>query len=400
MKLLKKKKILVIVTGGIACYKALDIIRKFQEYEVEVECILTKNAGEFVNILSFESLLGKKVHLNLFSLDQEKNMSHIQLGRGCDAILIVPCTANFLAKIANGVADDLATNVILASDTKKFIAPAMNSTMWNNSVVKKNIKYAKRIGFIILKPKTGKLACGTKGSGKLMNVDLIVDEVARSFFENKLSGIKVLVTAGPSIEKIDPVRYISNFSSGTQGYEIAKALSNFGAKTTLISGPTNLEPPKNVKLINVNSGKEFLENAIEKLPVDVFISVAAISDWKSKKINKQKIKKRNGLERIQFSRNVDVLSNISKSKRRPQLVIGFSAETINLIKNSKKKLQDKGCDWILANKVDLGMGFKSKKNKVFFLEDNKVESWPLMKKELVALKLAKKIVSFFKKNKL
>ena len=400
MKLLKKKKILVIVTGGIACYKALDIIRKFQEYEVEVECILTKNAGEFVNILSFESLLGKKVHLNLFSLDQEKNMSHIQLGRGCDAILIVPCTANFLAKIANGVADDLATNVILASDTKKFIAPAMNSTMWNNSVVKKNIKYAKRIGFIILKPKTGKLACGTKGSGKLMNVDLIVDEVARSFFENKLSGIKVLVTAGPSIEKIDPVRYISNFSSGTQGYEIAKALSNFGAKTTLISGPTNLEPPKNVKLINVNSGKEFLENAIEKLPVDVFISVAAISDWKSKKINKQKIKKRNGLERIQFSRNVDVLSNISKSKRRPQLVIGFSAETINLIKNSKKKLQDKGCDWILANKVDLGMGFKSKKNKVFFLEDNKVESWPLMKKELVALKLAKKIVSFFKNNRL
>ncbi len=400
MKLLKKKKILVIVTGGIACYKALDIIRKLQEQEVNVECILTKNACEFVNVLSFESLLGKKVHLNLFSLDQEKNMSHIKLAKECDAILIVPCTANFLAKITNGIADDLATNVILASNNKKFIAPAMNSVMWNNSVVRKNIKYAKKIGFLILKPKTGKLACGTKGSGKLMDVDLIIDEISYSFFDYKLSGIKVLVTTGPSIEKIDPIRYISNFSSGIQGYEIAKILSSFGADTTLISGPTNLEPPRNVKLINVQSGQEFLQNSVAQLPTDVFISVAAISDWKSKQIKKQKIKKINSLPEIKFSLNVDVLNHISRSKKRPKLVIGFSAETNYLIRNSRKKLKDKGCDWIIANKIEDGLGFFSEKNKVFFLQKDSIESWPMMKKNLVALKLAKKIVSFFKNNKL
>ena len=291
MNVLKGKKILVIVTGGIACYKALDVIRKLIEKDVSVDYVLTKNAGEFVNVLSFESLLGKKVHLNLFSLDQEKNMSHIKLANKCDAILIVPCTANFLAKIANGIADDLATNIILASDAKKFIAPAMNTSMWNNKVVRKNIKYVEKIGFFILNPKSGKLACGSKGRGKLMDVDLIIDEISTTFFEQKLLGIKVLITTGPSIEKIDPIRYISNFSSGIQGYEIAKILSNFGAKTTLISGPTNLEPPRNVKLINVESGEEFLKSSIAQLPADVFISVAAISDWKSKQISKKKIKK-------------------------------------------------------------------------------------------------------------
>ncbi len=400
MNVLKGKKILVIVTGGIACYKALDVIRKLIEKDVSVDCVLTKNAGEFVNVLSFESLLGKKVHLNLFSLDEEKNMSHIKLANKCDAILIVPCTANFLAKIANGIADDLATNIILASDAKKFIAPAMNTSMWNNKVVRKNIKYVEKIGFFILNPKSGKLACGSKGRGKLMDVDLIIDEVSTTFFEQKLLGIKVLITTGPSIEKIDPIRYISNFSSGIQGYEIAKILSNFGAKTTLISGPTNLEPPRNVKLINVESGEEFLKSSIAQLPADVFISVAAISDWKSKKISKKKIKKINGVPNIKFSINEDVLSDISKSNKRPKLVIGFSAETNDLIKNSKKKLKNKGCDWIIANKIQDGVGFMSEKNQVFYLDKNKVESWPKMKKNLVALKLAKKIVSFFKNNRL
>jgi len=401
MNLLKNKKVLIIVTGGIACYKALDLIRRLQEYKVNVECILTKNSNEFVNSLSFESLLGKKIHQNLFSLNQEKNMSHIELGKTSDAILIVPCTANFLAKIANGIADDLATNVLLASNSKKIIAPAMNSVMWNNTVVKKNLNYVKKVGFKILKPKKGKLACGSKGSGKLMDIDDIIKELSESFVDKKLISKNILVTAGPSIEKIDPIRYISNFSSGVQGYEIARILSSLGAKVTLISGPTNLVNPDNVKVINVESGEEFLKKSVAQLPVDIFISVAAISDWRSKKIQTQKIKKNSTqFSNIELKKNVDVLNKISNSKKRPFLVIGFSAETDNLIRNSKKKLSTKNCDWIIANQIEEGNGFMSKKNKVFFIKKGYCEEWPKMKKSEVALKLAKQIVSFVKKNKL
>ena len=283
-----KKKILLIVTGGIASYKSLDLIRRLQDNDVTIECILTKNAEKFVNILSFESLLGKKTHSNLFSLDEENNMSHIKLANSCDAILVAPCTANFLSKMVSGSADDLATNVLLASDKVKIIAPAMNTVMWSNKIVKKNIKDLKKLGVYIFSPQSGKLACGTKGSGKLMEVNEIINELNIIFSPKILDGIKVIVTAGPSIEKIDPVRFISNFSSGLQGYEIAKSLANHGAKTLLISGPTNLEADKNIELIDVESGEEFLSKSIENLPCDVFISVAAISDWRVKKIQKKK----------------------------------------------------------------------------------------------------------------
>mgnify|MGYP001222247573 FL=1 len=400
MNFLKDKKILLIVTGGIACYKALDLIRRLQDKGSHVECILTSNAQEFVKVITFESLLAKKVKSNLFTLDQEKNMSHIKLANDAEIILVAPCTANFISKISNGVADDLATNVMLASNKPKLVAPAMNTNMWKNKAVQNNIKILEKIGITVLSPQSGKLACRTEGKGKLMDVDLIVDNLNFFFSEKKLHGINAIVTAGPSIERIDPIRFIGNFSSGLQGYEIAETLSFFGAKTVLISGPTKISPPSNVELISVESGDDFLKKSIEKLPVDIYISVAAISDWKAKNISKNKLKKKTTFTTFNLEQSKDVLRSISTHKKRPKLVIGFSAETENLLKNSKKKFQIKQCDWMIANKITKKYGFESNKNKVIFIEKNNVEEWKVMTKKLVARKLVKKIVSFFKNYKL
>ena len=400
MNFLKDKKILLIVTGGIACYKALDLIRRLQDKGGHVECILTSNAQEFVKVITFESLLAKKVKSNLFTLDQEKNMSHIKLANDAEIILVAPCTANFISKISNGVADDLATNVMLASNKPKLVAPAMNTNMWSNKAVQNNINILKKIGITVLSPQSGKLACRTEGKGKLMDVDLIVDNLNFFFSEKKLHGINAIVTAGPSIERIDPIRFIGNFSSGLQGYEIAETLSFFGAKTVLISGPTKISPPSNVELISVESSDDFLKKSIEKLPVDIYISVAAISDWKAKNISKNKLKKKTTFTTFDLEQSKDVLRSISTHKKRPKLVIGFSAETENLLKNSKKKFQIKQCDWMIANKITKKYGFESNKNKVIFIEKNNVEEWKVMTKKLVARKLVKKIVSFFKNYKL
>ncbi len=398
---LKKKKVLVIVTGGIASYKSLDLIRKLQEKGCIVECILTKSAQEFVNKITFESLLGKKVHSNLFSLNEEKKMSHIYLANEMDMIAVIPCTANFLSKVANGIADDLALNVLLASNKKKVVAPAMNTVMWNNPVVKENISKIKKISFKVLTPKKGKLACGMKGSGKLMDVDEIVTNLNLLYAPKLLSGIKVIITAGPSVERIDPIRFISNFSTGHQGYEIAKSISDYGANTILISGPTFLDRPENTKIIYAESGDDFYKKIVTNLPCDVFISVAAISDWKIDHYSKKKHKKdKNQNITFNFRRNLDVLSKVSHSEKRPSLVIGFSAETQNVLKNSKKKLIEKNCDWIIANRISEHKGFGNVKNKIIYINKLKTESWPEMNKNQIAKKITKKIVNFFKKNKL
>lgn len=395
---LKNRKILLIVTGGIACYRSLDLIRKLQELGSTVECILTKSSLEFVNQITFESLLGKKVHSNLFSLSEEKKMSHIYLANEMDIILVVPCTANFLSKIANGIADDLALNVLLASNKNKVIAPAMNTNMWENPIVKQNLKKLSKIKFKILHPKSGKLACGMKGSGKLMDIDKIIDSINLIFSPKLLSGLKVIITAGPSVERIDPVRFISNYSTGFQGYEIANNLSDYGADTFLISGPTKLEKPKNLKVINVESCQEFYNQVESRLPCDIFISVAAISDWKIRKYSNNKIKNKLNKLKLEFTRNDDILGKVSIHPHRPRLVIGFSAETQDLITNSKKKLNQKKCDWIIANKVSEKMGFGDVKNKIAFIEKNNLENWPSMNKRQIAKKITKKIVNFFKKK--
>ena len=395
---LKNKKILLIVTGGIACYRSLDLIRKLQELGSIVECILTKSSLEFVNQITFESLLGKKVHSNLFSLSEEKKMSHIYLANDMDIILVIPCTANFLSKIANGIADDLALNVLLASNKNKVIAPAMNSNMWENPIVKQNLKKLSKVKFKILHPKSGKLACGMKGSGKLMDIDTIIDSINLIFSPRSLSGLKAIITAGPSVERIDPVRFISNYSTGVQGYEIANNLSDYGADTLLISGPTQLEKPKNLKVINVESCEEFYNQVESRLPCDIFISVAAISDWKIRRYSKNKIKKKLDKLNLEFVRNDDILNKVSIHSRRPKLVIGFSAETQDLITNSTKKLNQKKCNWIIANEVGEKIGFGDVKNKISFIQENSLENWPSMNKSQIAKKITKKIVNFFKKK--
>ncbi len=396
---LKEKKILIIITGGIACYKALDVIRRLQDKKVNIECILTESAKEFVNLITFESLLGKKIHSNLFSLSHQKEMNHIKLANEVDLIIVIPCTANFIAKMANGIADDLASNILLASKKIKVIAPAMNTNMWNNKAVERNLKSLEKMNVKVFSPKKGLLACGSKGAGKLMEVDDIIDNLNHIFYPKALSDLKVIVTAGPSIEPIDPVRFLSNYSSGIQGYEIAKSLYYHGAKTTLITGITNLQKPKNINVINVSSASDFYNKVANNLPCDVLVSAAAISDWKVKRISSQKIKKnKNDTLNISFLKNIDVLENISKHPKKPKLIIGFSAETSNLITNSKSKLKKKGCDWMIANNVGENKVFGSTHNKVSFIADKKIEHWPKMKKSDVAKKISKKIVNFFKKK--
>ncbi len=398
-KFLKRKKILLIITGGIACYKALDLIRRLQEKQVEIECILTESAKEFINPITFESLLGRSVHSNLFSLSQEKKMNHIRLAHEVDAIIVIPCTANFIAKMANGIADDLASNILLASKKIKIIAPAMNTNMWTNNAVKNNLQTLKKMNVKIFSPKKGKLACGTKGSGKLMEIEEILNNLDDIFCPKELQNLTAVVTAGPSIEMIDPVRFIGNFSSGIQGYEIAKSISSYGAKTTLISGNTNLDKPNNINVHNAQNAKDFYNKIIDNLPCDIFVSSAAISDWKVKKIFTEKIKKNNkDLLNLTFRKNIDVLEKVSKHQNRPKLIIGFSAETENLIANSKLKLKKKGCDWIIANDVSQNRVFGSNYNTVNFITNDKIETWPKMKKSDVAKKISKKIVKFFKKK--
>ena len=396
---LKNKKILLIVTGGIACYKSLDLIRRLQDRGADINCILTESAKEFVNTITFESLLGKKIFSNLFTLSHEKEMNHIKLANEVDAILVIPCTANFIAKMANGIADDLATNILIASKKIKIIAPAMNSNMWTNNAVKKNLSTLNKMNVNVFSPQRGRLACGSKGSGKLMEIHEIVENLNDIFCPKELNKLKILVTAGASIERIDPVRYISNYSSGIQGYEIAKSLSLHGAEVILVTGSTNLEKPRNIKIVDASSTKDFYEKVSDELPFDVFISAAAISDWRIEKFSKNKIKKNNNEKlKLGFLRSMDVLKKISNNKLRPQLVIGFSAETSNLITNSKKKLNEKNCDWIVANNVGIEEVFGSNYNKVSLITKTKTNHWPKMKKSDVAKKISKEIVNFFKKK--
>ncbi len=397
---MKKKRILLIVTGGVASYKALELLRLLVNDNFDLECVLTDNTKKFINILMFESLLGKKVFTELFSLNETSEMNHIQLANNFDLILVVPATANFIGKISNGLADDLASTILMASKTPTFFAPGMNVNMWENPIVKKNLHKLKDIGYRIINPLHGKLACGQIGVGKLVEINEI-HKIVRNFFNSNklLKGKKAIVTSGPSIEKLDPVRYLSNFSSGLQGYKIAEQLSRYGAETTLISGPTSIEKPDNVKIRNVDTGIDFLEASVDELPADIFISVAAICDFKMKKISKHKIKKNKNLEKkFVFEKNVDVLKEISANNMRPSLVIGFSAETEELVTNTQRKLKEKRCDWFFGNLVSNNQAFNTDRNKVCYINESNIINWPMMKKEKVAEKIVKEISLFFNKN--
>ena len=396
MENLKNKKILLIICGGIAAYKSLELIRLLKKNGSTVKTILTKNAKKFITPLSVVSLSQEKIYSNLFDFKNEAEMDHISLSRWSDVILIAPATANTISKLANGIADDLASTVVLASNKKIFLAPAMNVRMWEHVSNKKNINKLIDFGYRIIGPEIGDMACGEYGQGK-MTEPLVTINYLNKYFKNLLNNSKLtaLVTAGPTHEYIDPVRYITNRSSGKQGYEIAKCLQEFGIDTTLITGPTNLSSLEGVKTIKVKSGEEMFKKTLENLPSDIAIFSAAVSDWKVKNYSNTKIKKEDDIN-LEFERNIDILNHVSNhNSLRPKIVIGFSAETNNVLKNSKVKIEQKNCDWIIANNVsDDSIGFESDYNEVtIFYKDKSSEKFPKMKKSLLAKRLVEKVIS-------
>ena len=399
MKFLENKKILIIITGGIAAYKTLDLIRKLSKLNCEIKTILTKSGKEFVTPLSITSLSKNKVYTDLFSVENESEMDHISRSRWSDLILVAPASSNFLTKISNGFSDDLASTVIKASDKKVFLCPAMNVRMWEHASNKKSISNLKSYGYRILGPEIGEMACGEFGEGKMLEVDEIINQLELYFKQiSKNKKLKAIVTAGPTQELIDPVRFITNRSSGKQGYEIANSLVENGFDTTLISGPTNLEPNDNLKLIKVKTGEEMYEKTMELLPCDLAIFTAAVSDFKIKKFNKEKIKK-NKDQSFDLDLNPDILQLVSKSNKKPKVVVGFAAESENLFDNARSKLEKKGCDLIGANDVSNNeIGFESDFNEVhLFYKDKNIDDEKIPKnfKSVIADELIKKITNKF-----
>lgn len=394
------KKILLIVTGGIAAYRALDLIREIKRSGDDVTCVMTKSACQFVQPISFATLSKNQVYTELFDLNNESEIGHINLSRESDLIVIAPATANTIYKIANGVADDLASTIMLASNKPVLIAPSMNIKMWENPNTVKNVVKLKDQGINFVGPNKGEMACGETGYGKMATVKEIKQEIDYLLKPGLLTGKKALVTSGPTIEKIDPVRFLSNNSSGKQGHAIANALRKYGAETTLVSGPVNIKDPEHVNVKKINSADEMLDECKKNLPVDIAVFAAAVSDWKCTEQSNIKIKKtyENENLNLNFQQNTDILKEISTlNKNRPELVIGFSLETDNLSKAAKNKLVDKSCDWIVANGHHNGeeIVFDSDMNSVKVLEKDKVENWGLLTKSDIADKLCIKISKFF-----
>ena len=394
------KKILLIITGGIASYRALDLIREIKRSGDDVTCVMTKSACEFIQPISFATLSKNKVYTELFDLNNESEIGHINLSREADLIVIVPATANTLYKIANGVADDLASTIMLASNKPTLIAPSMNVKMWENQNTVANILKLKEQGIQFVGPNKGEMACGEVGYGKMASVDEIKKEIDYLLKPGLLNGKRALVTSGPTIEKIDPVRFLSNRSSGKQGHAIANALRRHGADTNLISGPVNIKEPENVKVTNINSAEEMLQECRKNLPVDIAIFAAAVSDWKCSETSNTKIKKTSEGDHltINLQQNQDILKEISTlNNNRPKLVIGFSLETDNLIESAKEKLKNKSCDWIIANGHHNGEEsvFDSEMNSIKLIDNNNVEDWGYLNKNDIAEKICIKISKFF-----
>ena len=398
-KLLNKKKIILIIGGGIAAYKSLDLIRLLKKQECEIKVVLTNSGKKFVTPLSISSLSQNKVFQDIFNSENEAEMDHISLSRWCDIILFAPITANSIAKLASGRADDLASTLILASNKQVILAPAMNVRMWLHKSTQNNIDRLLEFGYLSVGPSTGEMACGEYGEGKMSSPEQIYKFI-KNYFSNrnivKNKNLKALVTAGPTKEYIDPVRFITNNSSGKQGYEIANSLAKFGVETTLISGPTKLKKPENVNIIRVESADQMFMETKKALPVDIAVCAAAITDFKPEIYENKKIKKNN--INLNFKRNIDILEFLSKNNlQRPKLVVGFAAETNDILKFAKEKKNKKYCDWIIANDVsDKSIGFNSDKNEVSIIySNNKIEKIHKNSKAFIAYEISKKIVGNF-----
>jgi phosphopantothenoylcysteine decarboxylase/phosphopantothenate--cysteine ligase len=398
------KRILLIIGGGIAAYKSLDLIRRLKERGFAVRGVLTKAAEHFVTPLSAGALLGERAFTELFDTASELDVGHIRLARECDLIVVAPATADLMAKMANGHADDLATAVLLAAGTKILLAPAMNPHMWANKATQRNVARLIADGVTLIGPNEGEMAeHGECGLGRMAEPLEIAAAVEKQFAASgALAGKRVLVTSGPTHEPIDPVRYIANRSSGKQGHAIAAAAAAAGAGVTLISGPVNVPDPPGVSVVHVETARQMLEAVQKALPLDVAIFAAAVADWRVANAGEQKIKKRPGQATpdLALTENPDILSTIAHRKsQRPQLVIGFAAETENVAANAREKLKRKGCDWILANDVSPSTGIMGgDRNTVALVSAEGVEQWPPLSKEDVAARLVARIAETIRKK--
>ena len=392
--MLTGKRILLIIGGGISAYKSLDLIRKLRERGATVTPVLTGAATEFVTPLSVAALSGSKVYGELFDLTDEAEMGHIQLSRSADLIVVAPATADLMAKMAHGLANDLASTLLLATDTPVLVAPAMNVRMWDHVATQRNIATLADDGVAFAGPNEGDMACGEFGPGRMAEPLEIVAAVEAKLLDGPLKGKRVLITSGPTHEPIDPVRYIANRSSGAQGTALANALSALGADVVFVTGPADVAPPSGVEVIAVQTAQQMLEAVQTALPADVAIFAAAVADWRVEGASDRKLKKtKDGLPTLTFAENPDILAHVSQLKTgRPALVVGFAAETNDVEANATAKLKRKGCDWIVANDVSPETGIMGgSENDVAIISQAGVDEWPRMSKEMVSRKLAQRI---------
>jgi phosphopantothenoylcysteine decarboxylase/phosphopantothenate--cysteine ligase len=400
---LNNRRILLIISGGIAAYKSLDLIRRLREQGAAVRCVLTQGGAQFVTPLSVSALSEDKVYGDLWSLTDEAQMGHIRLSREADLVVVAPASADMIGKMAQGLANDLASTVLLATDKPVMIAPAMNVMMWQHAAVQANIAVLKQRGVKILMPTSGQMACGEEGEGRMQEVaDIVTAAVAHFAVPGPLSGLRALVTSGPTFEPLDPVRFIGNRSSGKQGHAIAKALQLQGAETILVTGPTALPKLAGIQTIDVQTAQEMLAACEAAMPADIAVCAAAVADWRVADISAEKLKKGSAKATLELTENPDILATLSKaSNRRPRLVVGFAAETQDVLKNATDKLARKNCDWLVANEVGEGKGFDQDDNEVILLQrdvkgQTQSNTWPRQSKEAIARELVQSIIKHFK----
>lgn len=396
--ILEGKHILLIIGGGIAAYKSLELIRRLRERGAGVRSILTDAGSQFVTPLSVGSLTGEIVHTELFDLTRESEMGHIALSRSADLVVVAPATADIIAKLVAGLAPDLASTALLATDKPVLIAPAMNVRMWNHRAMQRNLAVLRADGVRVVGPNDGEMACGEFGPGRMSEPEEILAAIETALTPNRrLSGFRALVTAGPTHEPIDPVRFIANRSSGKQGYAIAEALADAGANTVLVSGPADLAAPAGLKLVKVETARQMWAACEAELPADIAVCTAAVADWRPATATNSKLKKRDAALSIALVENPDILAGIAHHAKRPSLVIGFAAETDDLIANASAKRIAKGCDWVVANDVGSGvMGGET--NRIHLLTANGSEAWPELSKTEVARRLIDRIATSFGKH--
>ncbi|MFT9449643.1 bifunctional phosphopantothenoylcysteine decarboxylase/phosphopantothenate--cysteine ligase CoaBC [Gluconobacter japonicus] len=393
------RRVLLIVGGGIAAYRALELVRLLKAENIAVTPVMTDAAKAFITPLSLEALSGERVHDALFAPTQESEIGHIALARSADLVVVCPATANLMARMAHGIADDLATTLLLATTTPILLAPAMNVRMWEHPATQANLTLLRQRGVQVVGPDEGSMACGEFGPGRLSQPDVLRDAIVAALTpDQSLAGLHALVTAGPTVEPLDPVRFISNYSSGKQGYAIAEALAALGARVTLVTGPVSIPAPDGVACVKVQTAEEMLAACEAALPADIAVCTAAVSDWRASVPAGSKIKKTgDGPPTLSLVENPDILATLCRHASRPKLVVGFAAETDDVLESALAKRQRKGCDWLVANDVRRGV-FGADRNLISLIDGNGIEEWPEMDKSAVAGKLAERISKTFESS--